>query len=127
MGEARAGGDRAMVLRLSTVRLECAIFVVVCTERDNLIDRAAELGDRMLTKLQTELAGSNRIKQIRGLGLMLAVELNEDAPNLVVDAMAQGVLINVTQGNIVRMLPPLTLTDTEADILVDTVVDLIRD
>lgn len=109
--------------------LACAAgnAVLDVIERDNLIDRAAELGDRMLTKLQTELAGSNRIKQIRGLGLMLAVELNEDAPNLVVDAMAQGVLINVTQGNIVRMLPPLTLTDTEADILVDTVVDLIRD
>ncbi|MDG2278707.1 MAG: aspartate aminotransferase family protein [Pseudomonadales bacterium] len=109
--------------------LACAAgnAVLDVIERDDLIDRAAELGDRMLTKLQTELAGSNRIKQIRGLGLMLAVELNEDAPNLVVDAMAQGVLINVTQGNIVRMLPPLTLTDTEADILVDTVVDLIRD
>ncbi len=109
--------------------LACAAgnAVLDVMERDDLINRAADLGDRMLNKLRTELAGSNRVKEIRGLGLMLAVELNEDAPNLVTDAMAQGVLINVTQGNIVRMLPPLTLTDTEADKLVDTVVELIRD
>ena len=58
---------------------------------------------------------------------MLAVELNEEVPDMVQRAMDKGVLLNVTQGNIVRLLPPLTLTDEEAEILVNTVVQLIRD
>jgi acetylornithine aminotransferase len=57
---------------------------------------------------------------------MLAVELNDDAPDLVHRALANGVLINVTQGNIVRLLPPLTMTDAEADELVAKVSGLIN-
>ena len=108
--------------------LACAAgnAVLDVIERDNLVKRAEELGDRMVARFQDALAGDNRIKEIRGLGLMLAIELNEDAPELVQKGLEQGVLINVTQGNIVRLLPPLTLSDEQADTLADTVVGLIR-
>ena len=95
-------------------------------ERDNLVERAANLGERMVNRLSAALAGSNQVKEIRGLGLMIAVELDHDAPELVEKALDKGVLINVTQGNIVRLLPPLTLTDSEADQLIDAVVDLVQ-
>ena len=95
--------------------------------RDGLIERAETLGGQMLNALKLGLEGINRVKEIRGLGLMLAVELNEEVPDMVQRAMDKGVLLNVTQGNIVRLLPPLTLTDEEAEILVKTVVQLIRD
>lgn len=109
--------------------LACAAgnAVLDVIERDNLIERAQVLGERMLDRLNKSLEGSNRVKEIRGLGLMLAVELNEEAPELVTQGLDRGVLINVTQGNIVRLLPPLTLTDEQADTLIDIVVDLIRD
>lgn len=108
--------------------LACAAAhaVLDVIEEEQLIERAAALGDRMLDKLKTGLAGANEVKEVRGLGLMLAVELHEDAPELVSKALAAGILINVTQGNIVRLLPPLTLTDEQADQLADTVVNLIR-
>lgn len=108
--------------------LACAAAhaVLDVIEEEQLIERAAALGDRMLDKLKTGLAGANEVKEVRGLGLMLAVELHEDAPELVSKALAAGILINVTQGNIVRLLPPLTLTDDQADQLADTVVNLIR-
>ncbi|MEQ8692854.1 MAG: aspartate aminotransferase family protein [Pseudomonadales bacterium] len=108
--------------------LACAAAhaVLDVIEEEQLIERAAALGDRMLDKLKTGLAGANEVKEVRGLGLMLAVELHEDAPELVSKALAAGILINVTQGNIVRLLPPLTLTDEQADLLADTVVNLIR-
>lgn len=109
--------------------LACAAgnAVLDVIERDHLIDRAEELGNRILTRFHDALAGDNRIKEIRGLGLMLAIELNEDAPALVEKGLEQGILINVTQGNIVRLLPPLTLTDEQADTLADAVIELIRD
>jgi acetylornithine aminotransferase len=108
--------------------LACAAGNAVLDEIEalNLCDRAAQLGERILSKLRTELEGNNRVNEVRGLGLMIAVELNEDAPELVQQGLDAGVLINVTQGNIVRLLPPLTLTDGEADELASKVVGLIK-
>ncbi len=108
--------------------LACAAgnAVLDVIEKENLCERAASLGERMLSKFNHTLAGSNRVKEIRGFGLMLAIELNQDVPDLVTDGLAAGVLVNVTQGNIVRLLPPLTLTDAEADQLADMVIALIQ-
>ena len=58
--------------------------------------------------------------------MMIAVELNNDAPSLVSDALEDGLLINVTQGNIVRLLPPLNLSNEEADELVSKLVTLLN-
>ena len=60
------------------------------------------------------------------MGMMIAVELYNDAPNLVADALHQGLLINVTQGNIVRLLPPLNLSNQEADELVSKLTQLLN-
>ena len=108
--------------------LACAAANAVIDEIEehDLCARAAELGERILNGLREGLAGSNRIREIRGKGMMLAVELNSDAPELVEHALDQGLLINVTQGNIVRLLPPLNLTDAEADELTAKVVALIQ-
>jgi len=108
--------------------MACAAGNAVLDEMEahDLIARAAELGERIKDKLSSTLAGNNNVKEVRGLGLMLAIELNEDAPSLVADGLDAGILINVTQGNVVRMLPPLTLTDTEADELCDKVSGLLQ-
>ena len=95
-------------------------------EEHDLCNRAAGLGTRIVEGLQSALEGNNRVQEIRGFGLMIAVELNEDAPQLVELGLQQGVLVNVTQGNIVRLLPPLTLSDAEADELVAKVATLIQ-
>jgi acetylornithine/N-succinyldiaminopimelate aminotransferase len=95
-------------------------------EAHDLCNRAAELGERIVDALRAGLAGDNRIQDVRGLGLMIAVELDQDVSHLVALGLEQGVLINVTQGNIVRLLPPLTLTDAEADELASKVVTLIQ-
>ena len=73
------------------------------------------LGDRMLNGFRTALAGDNRVAEIRGKGLMLAVELNVPCGALVAKALEAGLLINVTQERVIRLLPPLTMTDAEAD------------
>ena len=108
--------------------LACAAAhaVIDVIEQDNLEERALVLGERIQEGFRQALDGNNNIKEIRGAGLMLAVELNDDAPDLVHRALTNGVLINVTQGNIVRLLPPLTMTDAEADELVAKVSGLIN-
>ena len=56
---------------------------------------------------------------------MIAIELDHDAPDLVSEALENGILINVAQGNTVRLLPPLTMSDEEADSLANMVSALI--
>ena len=108
--------------------LACAAAhaVIDIIEQENLEERALVLGERIQAGFRKVLDGNNNVKEIRGAGLMLAVQLNDDAPDLVHRALADGVLINVTQGNIVRLLPPLTMTDAEADELVAKVAGLIN-
>ncbi|MEM7220962.1 MAG: aspartate aminotransferase family protein [Pseudomonadota bacterium] len=90
-----------------------------------LIDRAAELGERMLARFRDALKGNNRVADIRGAGLMLAIELTEPCGDIVTAALEQHLLLNVTAGNVIRLLPPLVLSDEQADHIVDTVAGLI--
>ena len=90
-----------------------------------LVERAAVLGERMLGRLRDRLRGNNRVKEIRGKGLMLAVELRQPCTELVGRALEEGLLINVAAETNVRLLPPLTMTDQEADTLADKVAGLI--
>ena len=108
--------------------LSCAAANAVLDEltEGGLIDRAAELGERMLAAFRDALRGNNRVKEIRGRGLMLAVELVEPCTQLIGEAVDQGLLINVAADTVIRMLPPLTMTDAEADIVVSKVVGLIK-
>ncbi len=94
---------------------------------DGLYDRASSLGERIRQGLATALEGCNQVVEIRGRGLMIGIELSQPAPELVKAGLAAGILINVTQERVLRLLPPLILTDAEADDLVGRVAGLIRD
>ena len=95
-------------------------------ENENLMQRAGVLGNRIVDGLGAALKGNNRIKEIRGKGLMIAVELNEPVQGLVNAGLEQRVLINAIGDTIVRLLPPLTLTDAEADEVIARVAALIE-
>ncbi len=103
-----------------------AIAVIDTIESEGLCARATELGNRILDGLRQNLKGNNNIREIRGKGLMLAVEFTSECTHLVRDALAAGMLINVTHGNVVRLLPPLTLTNEEADELIERLSSLIN-
>ena len=103
-----------------------AANVVLDELEGGLIERAAELGERMVARFRERLEGNNRVQDIRGKGLMLAVELNQPCTQLIAEALAQGLLLNVAAEKVVRLLPPLTMSDDEADAIVDKVVGLIE-
>ncbi len=103
-----------------------ALAVLDVIERDGLLARVATLGQRMLAGFQQKLGKTAGVSGIRGLGLLLGIELDRDCGDLVKLALSEGLLINVTASRVVRLLPPYILTDAEADKIVETVSALIQ-
>ena len=103
------------------------LAVLDTLESGGLPERAAALGERMLHGLRSRLEGVAGVVEVRGLGLLLGIELDRPCGDLVQRALARRLLLNVTAGNVVRLLPPLVLSDELADEVVDTVATLVRD
>jgi acetylornithine/N-succinyldiaminopimelate aminotransferase len=103
-----------------------AIAVIDTITAENLCQRAEELGLRMLNAFKNQLKDVPGVKAIRGQGLMLGIELERDCPELVKQALQQHCLINVTAGNVVRLLPPLILSDEQSDTIVSLLGKLIK-
>lgn len=108
--------------------LSCAVGLTVINEIEEkgLCQRAAELGARMVTRLNERLGPRNNVKEIRGKGLMIGIELDSACGDLVTRALEKGLLINVTAEKVIRILPHLTTSDEEADQIVDMVSDLVE-
>jgi acetylornithine/N-succinyldiaminopimelate aminotransferase len=81
----------------------------------------------LLAGFTAALSDLEGVKEIRGLGLMIGIELDRPCAELVGKAMEQGLLINVTAERVVRLLPPLITTTKQADMIVAHVSGLIRE
>ena len=109
--------------------LACAAALAVISELTDggVIERAAELGERIINALAKNLDGLNHVRDIRGKGMMIAVELENPCTDLIQKALSKRLLLNVTTDTVLRLLPPLNLTDDEADEIVDIVTSLVRE
>ena len=106
-------------------RAGTAVLDVLASEQ--LTERAATVGVRILDGFRETLDRVAGVVQIRGRGLMIGIELDRPCAKLVSSALAAGMLINVTAGCVVRLLPPLIIDDEQADCIIDTVSRLIRE
>ncbi|MDO4434938.1 MAG: aspartate aminotransferase family protein [Cardiobacteriaceae bacterium] len=98
--------------------LVCAVVdkVLEIYERDNLAERAKVQGDKLREKLQSALG--HQVREIRGRGLMLGLELLEKREGLMQRALDVGLVMNVTAEKVIRLLPPLIINDAEIEELV---------
>ena len=131
IGACLAGGDAAEILTAGShgttfggnpFACRAGLTVIEEIQGNDLAQRASDLGLRILKKLNQHLGTDPRVRAIRGLGLMIALEFDQPCAELVPLCIDQGLLINVTAGNVVRLLPPLVLKDDEADLLVQRLV-----
>lgn len=108
--------------------LACAVGSTVVDEiiNKNLAERAAMLGERMMNRFRERLGGMNNVKDVRGKGLMIGIELDSPCGDLVGKALGRGLLINVTADKVIRLLPPLIISDAEADQICDIVCELVE-
>ncbi len=96
-------------------------------EQDGLLAHADMLGNFIKKALGTQLEGVTGVVEIRGQGLMLGIELAKPCGDMVKLALAKGLLINVTADNVIRLLPPLIMSQVEAQQLVDILCPLIKE
>ncbi|MEQ1590406.1 MAG: aspartate aminotransferase family protein [Gallionella sp.] len=95
--------------------------------QDKLLAHADSLGRFIQQAFTTQLEGVVGVVEIRGQGLMLGIELARPCGDLVKLALNNGLLINVTADNVIRLLPPLIMSQAEAQLLVDGLCPLIKD
>lgn len=109
--------------------LVCAASLAVLDtlEKDNLLAHAEKVGQAMLARLAADLGGLHGVTEVRGRGLMIGIELDRPCAELVRRALDKGLLINVTRDKVVRLLPPLIITQAEADELLDGIIAIIKD
>jgi len=103
-----------------------ALEVINILETKKIDKHAAELGSYFLENFRKSLEGVQGIIDIRGKGLMMAIELEKNCPDLVEKALNNKLLINVTSGNVIRLLPPLIMTKLEADQVVLILTDTLK-
>ena len=117
-GSTFGGNPLACAVALATVNTLCD---------QGHVDNAARMGNYFLQQFQEKIGKHKLVKNIRGLGLMIGIELAKDCGSLTSKALEKGVLINVTNGNVIRLLPALIITEEEADQLIEAVCELVTE
>jgi acetylornithine/N-succinyldiaminopimelate aminotransferase len=117
-GTTFGGNPLAMRAGVETLRI---------MEEDRLLQHAEQMGQYLSGKLRQDLGGHPGVKEIRAHGLMIGVELTKPCGVLIARAAEAGLLISVTADSVIRLLPPLIITQAEIDELLARLLPLVRD
>lgn len=109
--------------------LSCATAITTVDEviKHQWHTNAAEQGKKLLEGLKQALADNPHVVAIRGLGLMVGVELDRECLDIIPIALKHGVIFNIARLNTLRILPPLIYTDAQTQQLIDTIPLLINE
>ncbi|HEY2628407.1 MAG TPA: aspartate aminotransferase family protein [Usitatibacter sp.] len=103
-----------------------AITTLEVIEKDGLLAHAAKVGEILRSELTREFEGVAGVKEIRGMGLMLGIELDRPCGDIVRRALEAGLVTNVTADKVVRLLPPLIIKEDEARQLVAILAPIVK-
>ncbi|MDP1595058.1 MAG: aspartate aminotransferase family protein [Gallionella sp.] len=117
-GSTFGGNPLACVAGLTTLNI---------VEQDQLLAHAEQLGQFIRQGFTAAMQGVKGVVELRGQGLMIGIELDRPCGELVKQALARGLLINVTADNVIRLLPPLVMSQDEAQQLLDILCPLVKE
>jgi acetylornithine/N-succinyldiaminopimelate aminotransferase len=109
--------------------LACAAALASITviEAEGLVERSRELGEYFMKKFHdTGIDSKPIVKEIRGRGLMIAIELTKPCGEIVAKALERGCVINCTADNVIRLVPPLVISKEELDKVISVLNEVIR-
>jgi acetylornithine aminotransferase len=118
-------GNHGSTFGGNPIACAAALATLQVIEEENLCARAAQLGSQLRARFAETLGHCEGVKEIRGQGLMIGIELDRPCGDLVAMAADAGLLINVTSESVIRLLPPLTFSDAEGEQLVSILSPLV--
>ena len=116
-GTTFGGNPLAMRAGVETIRI---------MEEENLLAHAAAMGQRLMDGLRTAFTGNAGVKEVRGQGLMVGVELAQPCGALLGQAADAGLLISVTADSVIRLVPALNISAAEIDAIIAKLVPLVQ-
>ncbi|MCH7752214.1 MAG: aspartate aminotransferase family protein [Planctomycetes bacterium] len=119
-------GMHAATFGGNPIAASAGIATIETIQRDGLLKRAVELGEAFRKRFDPLVEELPFVSEVRVLGVMIGIELSVDATPLVEQCLERGLLINCTQGRVVRLLPALTLSDDQLQEGCDTLVSVLR-
>ncbi|MDP3412361.1 MAG: aspartate aminotransferase family protein, partial [Polaromonas sp.] len=122
-------GNHGTTFGGNPLAMRAGIETLKIMEEDGLLTHAAKVGAHLKAALSRELSGelkSGRVKEIRGFGLMLGIDLAVPCGEILQRAADNGLLLSVTADSVIRLVPPLILSETEADDIVAILCPLIK-
>ncbi len=119
-------GNHGTTFGGNPLAMRAGITTVEVIERDGLLDNARDTGNFILESLRAELDALPGVREVRGQGLMIGIEMAAPCPEFVARAMQEGLLLNVTASSVIRLLPSLIFTRDDARWLLDRLIPLIK-
>ncbi|MEC0228614.1 acetylornithine transaminase [Paenibacillus alba] len=107
---------------IATAAAHAALDTIIS---EKLSERAAELGEYTVKKLESKLAGNPLIAKIRGVGLLIGIECTQPAGEIISEIHKQGVLVIPAGPNVIRLVPALTIPQADLDQALDVVCDVL--
>jgi len=124
-----APGNHGTTFGGNPLAMRAGVETIRIMEEEGLLANAAKVGAHLKSALSRELAAelaSGTVREIRGMGLMLGIDLAKPCGDLVKRAADKGLLISVTADSVIRLVPPLIITQAEADEIVAILCPLIK-
>jgi len=125
VGETFQPGDHATTFGGSPLACAAAKASINFILEENLLKKTKENGSYFLNKLNTIKDNNKIVKDVRGIGLMIGMELNIECGKLVDKMRERGIIINCAAGNVLRFVPPLVINKKQIDIVTNTLEDVI--
>jgi acetylornithine/N-succinyldiaminopimelate aminotransferase len=119
-------GNHGSTFGGNPLAMTAVITTLDTIKEEGLLANAARVGKQMREGLVEAIGGAEGVKDVRGMGLMIGVELNRPCGELVKQALDAGLVVNVTADNVVRMLPPLVMSEAEGREVLHRLLPLIK-
>jgi len=117
-------GNHGSTFGGNPLAMTAVVATIDIVKEEKLLANSAKVGGQILSALQSQVG--NAVSEVRGMGLMIGVEMKEPCGELVRQALDAGLVINVTADNVVRLLPPLVMSEAEGRQVVERLVPLVK-
>ena len=108
--------------------LVCAVSskVIDIIDKHDLCSQSEIIGDYLVSKIKEKTKKLDIIKDVRGKGLMIGIEINKKNSNIVKDCLDKKLILNLTSENVIRLLPPLITKKNQADFIANTLYEVLK-